>query len=110
MYVVFFGVRNNACREPPDVGLAPSALSTVPLPAIALEDPSLKPQPFPPHPPPPSSPQPRAGVGEGSWDEGGLKGEVPPTRTGGPDPNLGVFELDSFSLFGLLLDFWREEE
>ena len=50
-------------------------LEGLPLPPIALEDPSLKPQPFPPHRPPPSSPHPLAlvamlrerGAQAGAW-------------------------------------------
>ena len=69
-------------REPPDVGLAPTALP--PMPPLQLEDPSLEPRPFPSHPPPhPPTPltlfamltkgAAKAGVGEGP---GGVEGRA----------------------------------
>ena len=75
--------------EPPDAGLAPSALWTVPAsPPIALEDPSLWPQTFHPHPPPSLFRFLRcAGEGGPGCRGGGVPstqgggGEVPPTGT-----------------------------
>ena len=44
------GHAEQLCREPPDLGLAPTALWRA-SPPRHLEDPSLMPQTFPPHPP-----------------------------------------------------------
>ena len=83
-------------QEPPDVGLAPTAVWRVPpRPPLQLEDPSLKPNPFPPCPLLPSSPTPLGSVckalgggGPGSRGGGvlrrkGVEGGGPPSGTWG---------------------------
>ena len=81
-------------REPPDVGLVPSALWTVSPPSPNCTG-GLKPWPFSPHPPPPSSPHPLAsfcdapGEGGPGWrargvlGREGVEGEAPPSGTWG---------------------------
>ena len=59
-----------------------------PPPPIALEDPSLKPQPFPPRPPPPSSPPAlallrRSRRGWPEWRRGPSKRHLGPDRISG---------------------------